>query len=136
MQDPWTIVGVVLIAVLVGAVIPVLFQLYSTLRVTRNLLDRLGPKMDKSLIEICEAGRRLNRVGSGLEQSTKRAAVLLEAVGDIGESVSKLRDSLKSATAVGAALGPAIAAALGVLTELRSNRPEDEQGEQPEAEGA
>ena len=55
MQEPWTIVGVVLLAVLVGAALPVLFQLYSTLRVTRSLLDRLGPKMDSTLAEVRDA---------------------------------------------------------------------------------
>jgi len=137
MQDPWTIVGVVLLAVLVGATIPVLFQLYSTLRLTKKLLDRLGPKMDSTLTEVREAGQRLNRIGSGLEQSTKRAQVLLEAAGDIGESVSKLRDSLKTATTVSAALGPAIAAAIGALTEMgsrRSARTEDEPREDESAE--
>jgi ABC-type transporter Mla subunit MlaD len=137
MQDPWTIVGVVLLAVLVGATTPVLFQLYSTLRLTKKLLDRLGPKMDSTLTEVREAGQRLNRVGSGLERSTKRAQVLLEAAGDIGESVSKLRDSLKTATTVSAALGPAIAAAIGALTEMGSRgsaRTEDEPREDESAE--
>jgi uncharacterized protein YoxC len=136
MQDPWTIVGVVLLGVLVGATIPVLFQLYTTLRATRDLLTRLGPKMDSTLIEFRETGRRLSNIGSGLEQSTKRAQVLFEAVGDIGESVSKLRDSLKTATAVGASLGPAIAAAIGALSQLRSERANEETGEPPETEGA
>jgi uncharacterized protein YoxC len=134
MQDPWTVVGVVLLGVLVGAVIPVLFQLYSTLRVTRNLLARLGPKVDGTLAEVREASRRLNRVGSSLEQSTKRVQILLEAVGDIGDSVGKLRDSLKTATAVGASLGPAIAAAIGALSQLRRERADEETGEPPESE--
>jgi len=136
MQDPWTIVGVVLLAVLVGATIPVLFQLYSTLRLTKKLLDRLGPKMDSTLTEVREAGQRLNRVGSRLEQSTKRAQVLLEAAGDIGESVSKLRDTLKTATTVSAALGPAIAAAIGALTEMGSRGSAPEESEPREDEGA
>jgi len=135
MQDPWTIVGVVLIAVLVGATIPVLFQLYTTLRTTRDLLTRLGPKMDSALIEFRETGRRLSNIGSALEQSTKRAQVLFEAVGDIGDSVSKLRDSLKTATAVGASLGPAIAAAIGALSQLRGDKEEGEADEPREAEG-
>jgi uncharacterized protein YoxC len=134
MQDPWTIVGVVLLGVLVGAVLPVLFQLYSTLRITRNLLARLGPKVDGTLAEVREASRRLNRVGSSLEQSTKRAQVLLEAIGDIGDSVGKLRDSLKTASAVGASLGPAIAAAIGALSQLRSERADEETGETPDPE--
>jgi ABC-type transporter Mla subunit MlaD len=120
MQDAWMIVGVVLLAVLAGAAVPVLFQLYSTLRTTRSLLTRLGPKIDDTLTEIRETSRRLNRVGSGLEKSTQRAQVLLDAAGDIGESLKGLRDSVRTATAIGKAVGPAVAAAVGALTELRS----------------
>ena len=118
------IVGVVLLAVLVGATVPVLFQLYSTLRTTRSLVARLGPKIDDTLTEVRETSRRLNRVGSGLEKSTQRAQVLLDAAGDIGESLKGLRDSVRSATAIGKAVGPAVAAAVGALTELR---PADEE---------
>lgn len=124
MQDAWMIVGVVLLAVLVGATVPVLFQLYSTLRTTRSLVARLGPKIDDTLTEVRETSRRLNRVGSGLEKSTQRAQVLLDAAGDIGESLKGLRDSVRSATAIGKAVGPAVAAAVGALTELR---PADEE---------
>jgi ABC-type transporter Mla subunit MlaD len=119
MQDPWTIVGVVLLAVFVGAATPVLFQLYTTLRVTRTLLDRLGPKIDGTLTEVRETTRRLNRVGGGLEESVKRAQTLLDAAGDIGQSMKSLHESLKTATAVGSALGPALAAAIRAFTEMR-----------------
>lgn len=119
MQDPWTVVGVVLLAVFVGAATPVLFQLYTTLRVTRTLLDRLGPKIDGTLTEVRETTRRLNRVGSGLEESVKRAQTLLDAAGDIGQSMKSLHESLRTATAVGSALGPALAAAIKAFTEMR-----------------
>ncbi len=119
MQDPWTVVGVVLLAVLVGAATPVLFQLYTTLRVTRALLDRLGPKIDGTLTEVRETTRRLNRVGSGLEESIRRAQTLLDAAGDIGRSMKSLHESLKTAIAVGSALGPALAAAIKAFTEMR-----------------
>lgn len=113
------IVGVVLLAVLVGATVPVLFQLFSTLRTTRSLLARLGPKIDATLTEVREVSRRLNRVGSSLEQSTKRAQILFETAGDIGESLKGLRDSLRTAVTVSGAVGPALAAAIRALTELR-----------------
>jgi ABC-type transporter Mla subunit MlaD len=121
MQYPWTIVGVVLLGVLVGAATPVLFQLYSTLRATRKLLERLGPKMNDALDELHQAGQRFSGLAGALEQNTKRAQALFDAVGDIGESVSRLRDSLKTASAVGAALGPAIAAAIGALQSGNKN---------------
>lgn len=118
MQETWIIVGVVLLAVLVGAALPVLFQLYSTLRLTRGLFERLGPKLDGTLSEVREASQRMNRIGSELEASARRAKVLLDVAGDLGEAMRGLRESLKVASALTGALGPALAAAVRALTEL------------------
>jgi hypothetical protein len=120
MQETWVIVGVVLLAVLVGAALPVLFQLYSALRMTRGLFQRLGPKLDGTLTEVREASQRMNRIGSELESSARRAKVLLDVAGDLGEAMRGLRESLKVASALTGALGPALAAAVRALTELIS----------------
>jgi uncharacterized protein YoxC len=122
MQDAWTIVGVVLLAVLVGAGVPVLFQLFVTLRDTRSVIQRIGPKLDGTLTELRETSKRLNRIGSDLEQGSKRAKVLLEVIGDVGESVQSLRESMRTAAAVGKALGPAIAGAVSALTSASEAR--------------
>ena len=126
MQETWMIVGVVLLAVLVGAAVPVLFQLYSTLRVTRGLFQRLGPKLDGTLTEVREASQRMNRIGSELESSARRAKVLLDLAGDLGEAMRGLRESLKVASALTGALGPALAAAVRALTELVSEEGQQE----------
>jgi uncharacterized protein YoxC len=118
MQETWMIVGVVLLAVLVGAAVPVLFQLFATLRETRKLLGRLGPKVDGTLTEVREASQRMNRIGSELETSARRAKLLLDVAGDLGEAMRGLRESLKVASALTGALGPALAAAVRALTDL------------------
>jgi uncharacterized protein YoxC len=134
MQDEWTIVGVVLLAVLVGAGVPVLFQLFVTFRDTRSVIQRIGPKLDGTLTELRETSRRLNRIGSDLEQGSKRAKVLLEVVGDVGESLQSLRESMRTAAAVGKALGPAIAGAVSALTSASEERGADSGGEPPRGE--
>ena len=134
MQDPWTIVGVVLLAVLVGAAVPVLLQLYITLRDTRSLIQRIGPKLDGTLTELRETGKHLNRIGSDLEQGSKRAKVLLEVVGDVGESLQSLRESMRTAAAIGKALGPAIAGAVSALTSASEARGDDSGGGPAEEE--
>jgi ABC-type transporter Mla subunit MlaD len=136
MQDAWMIVGVVLLAVLVGAAVPVLFQLYSTLRATKALLARLGPKLDDTLAEVREVSRRLNRTGEGLERSSARAMALLDAAGDVGDSLRGVRDSLRTAAAVGSALGPALAAALRALTEMFAGERKNGEAEDPASEVA
>lgn len=126
MLETWIIVGVVLLAVLIGAAVPVLLQLYSTLRVTRDLLNRLGPKLDGTLTEVREASQRMNRVGSELESSARRAKLLLDVAGDLGEALRGLRDSLQVVSALAGALGPALAAAVRALTERVSEEEQEE----------
>jgi hypothetical protein len=135
MQETWMIVGVVLMAVLVGAAVPVLFQLFATLRATRGLLQRLGPKLEGTLTEVRETSQRLNRIGSELESSARRAKLLLDLAGDLGEAMRGLRESLRVASALTGALGPAIAAAVRALTELASAEGTREESPPGEAEG-
>ena len=112
MQDPWSIVIMVLLAVLVGASLPVLFMVFSTLGSFRQLIQRLEPRVDAVLKEVQETTARLNRATVGMDESAQRAKKLLDATGDLGESVQKLNHSLKPAVALGSVVGPAVAVAV------------------------
>jgi ABC-type transporter Mla subunit MlaD len=116
-METWVVVGVTLLGVLVGFTLPALIQAYLTLRSARTLMDRLGPKLDATLTEVRQATQRINRAGSGLETSVKRTQSLFRTVGDLSDSLQRLRGSLRTAAAVGAALGPALAAGLKALGE-------------------
>ena len=119
-MEPWTIlllVVAVLLAVLVGAALPTLIQLRSTLRSVEQWTERVGPKLEGTLGEAQEVTRRLNRTGSELEQSTARARVLLDAAGDIGETLRRMNRSLQTAATLGSAVGPVIAAAVRAFVE-------------------
>ena len=91
MQDPWSIVIMVLLAVLVGACLPVLFMIFSTLGSVRQLIQQIGPKVDGVLKEVQETTGRLNSATVGMDKSAQRAKKLLDATGDLGESVQGVR---------------------------------------------
>jgi hypothetical protein len=97
---------VVLLAVLVGAAIPVFVQLFLTLGRLRHLIDSVESRLEPTLDEIAETARRLNRLGAGLE----------ETVGSFNESVTKLRRVVRTAANIGAAVGPAVVAAARAFT--------------------
>jgi hypothetical protein len=82
---------VVLLALVVGAALPLAVQLWITLRTMRRAIDRAGPGIDRALRDISEASVELR---------------------DLAASVQQLRSSLRTASAVGAAVGPAVAAAI------------------------
>jgi uncharacterized protein YoxC len=133
-MEPWTVVLLILLAVLVGLLVPVLIQLRKTLKSAGDWLERLGPQVDGTLTEVQKAARRINDAGSGLEQSAKRAKSVLDVAGDIGQTLQKVNRSLRTAAVVGTAVGPAIAAAVRAFTEFgaRPNPGTDGSGPPPE----
>jgi len=108
----YQIVIVILGAVLVGAMLPVLFQLYATLREVRSNIERLGPKVDRTLTEVQEVSQRLNRTGASVEQGVEQVKSVVSTAGEIGRLVQQIKGSVRTAAAVGGAVGPAIVAAI------------------------
>ena len=96
MMATWQIVAVVLLAVLVGAVVPVLLQMRRTLQSAENVLKSTGPKLDRT-------------------KDAEGLGVFTDAAAGLGRSLKQAQESLRVMTAVGAAVGPAIAAGLRAL---------------------
>jgi len=124
MMSTWQIVGVILLAVLVGAIVPALLQLRRTLRSAEDVFRSTGPRLDRALDEVTEAATRINRLGKGLEKDAEGLGVFTDAAAGFGRSLKQAQESLQMMTTVGAAVGPAIAAGLKAL--FSQDRDEDE----------
>jgi len=116
----------VLLAVLIGACLPVLVQLALTLAATRRLLERLGPKLDGTLAELHETSRRLNRATTGIDESAQHARAILDAAGDLGQTLQQLNRLLRPALVVGGVLAPAVIVAIKALIARYGGNPEGE----------
>jgi hypothetical protein len=90
-MESWGPVIAVLVAVMVGALIPVLLQLRATLRALEGILLRSGPAIDDALHATSSAARSIN--------------TLAVQGGTLG----------RLASAMGSAVGPALAAGLAAL---------------------
>ena len=119
----WQIVGVVLLAILVGALVPVLIQLRRTLHSAENVLNTTGPRLDRTLDEVSEAASRINGLGRSLEKDAEGLRVFTDAAAGLGRSLKQAQESVRLMTAVGAAVGPAIAAGLRTLFAPRVDEP-------------
>jgi hypothetical protein len=93
--DSWGPVIAVLVAVLIGALIPVLLQLRATLRAMERTMLRSGPAIDELL------------------RATTTAARTIDTLGAQGGHLGRL------ASAMGAAVGPALTAGLAALLRAR-----------------
>ena len=117
-MESWGIVLVVLVAVLVGAAVPVLVQLRATLRAMETTLQRSGARLDEALGATVAATRRIDGLVARLEEGG-RIEQLVDGVAAVSRMVSQLRDAARVASAVGAAVGPAVAAAVHAFREDR-----------------
>jgi hypothetical protein len=93
------VVAVTLLAVLVGALLPVLYQLMQTLRSTRRVLTQM-------------------------ESHAKELKPAVEAASEIGTSVKQMRSSLKTTASVASTLVPYL---VTLLRALRSEADEGDE---------
>ena len=84
----------------------------------------MGPRVEAVLKEVQETTNRINKATVGIDESAQRAKKLLDATGELGESVQKLNRSLKPAVALGSVVGPAVAVAVKSFLD-RQSQPED-----------
>jgi uncharacterized protein YoxC len=121
-METWTVVGVVLLAVLVGALLPVLLEAYRTLRVSRRAIDRLEGEIASTLRQVRRAADQAGTIGEALAPHTREVAEVMEAVAGLARPIRELRSNLVTLATWASALAPAIAAAARAYTE-RETRP-------------
>lgn len=112
-MEPWSVAIALLVAVLAGAAIPLMFQLWMTIQSARRVAERL------------------DRVTARLEEGD-RIDELLAAMDGITRAARQVGDGVKIASAIGAAIGPAAAAAINAW---RSSQAEAEPRAAPARDG-
>jgi hypothetical protein len=125
----WGPVIAVLAAVLVGALIPVLVQLRATLRALEGTLVRSGSTLDEALHSTAAAARTIDSLGARLAKDGQLEK-LVQELSALSRLALQLGDVGRVATAVGASVGPALAAGLAAL---RGDRPASSSG-RPQAQ--
>ena len=111
-MDTWTIVGVVLVAVLVGASLPVLLELFRTLREARRVLRNLDAGLQPAIRELEGAARHARRMGDALEPHLDAVAEAVGSLASVARPLREIRARLVSLANLLAALVPALVAAL------------------------
>jgi hypothetical protein len=106
-MEAWQAVVLAVVALLVGALLPVLFQLLLTLRAVRSAVERAGP----ALASITATAERLERLTARIEEGG-RVETVLGALDSLSHTVGKLQETARLASTIGAAVVPAVAAAV------------------------
>jgi uncharacterized protein YoxC len=133
MMQTWQAILLVLFGVLVGAAVPALIQARRTLRRAERLLDDLGPRLGRTLDEVDRAAARFNRIGEEFEGGVRGLRGVADAVTALAPSLRQMQESVRAVAAIGAAVGPAVAAGLRAIFPFGRGGGEDAAGPGGEA---
>lgn len=82
-------------AVLVGYLVPVLIQVRKTVAESEQLLSKMNADLPSLVAELRSMSRNLNDLTDQARSGVEHAAVLLHAVGEVGESVQQVHNVVR-----------------------------------------
>ncbi|MEW6544102.1 MAG: DUF948 domain-containing protein [Nitrospirota bacterium] len=82
-------------AVLVGFLVPALIEVKKTVAESHQLLARMNADLPSLIKEMRETTENMNTVAGMVKDGMAHASVLLHAVGDIGETVQEVHDTVR-----------------------------------------
>jgi hypothetical protein len=118
MSETIQVAILILVAVLIGALLPVLFQFRSTLKQMQLFLESTGVRLERTLDETAGAMVRIQNIAAQMEQSSASIASALDTA----------QRTLRVVAAIGAAIGPAVAAAVQAFHARRDGSTQDADG--------
>lgn len=84
--------------VLVGYLVPLLMQVRKTVAESEQLLSKMNADVPALVAELRAMSQNLNDVTNQVRAGTEHAAVLLHAVGEIGESVQQVHNVVRGSS--------------------------------------
>jgi uncharacterized protein YoxC len=85
-------------AVLVGYLVPVLMQVRKTVAESEQLLSKMNVEVPALVAELRAMSQNLNDVTNQAREGVEHAAVLLHAVGEVGESVQRVHNVVRGSS--------------------------------------
>jgi predicted Holliday junction resolvase-like endonuclease len=110
-MEGWQIALVVLVAVLVGALLPLLAQLYGTLHTLRGVVEKSAKDIEAAVVTIHRTAERFDRLGASLEKDGKLAEII-DGAASAAHVMNQMRGTMQMAGTVSAAVVPAVTAAV------------------------
>jgi uncharacterized protein YoxC len=85
-------------ALLVGFLVPVLIQVHKTVAESEQLLAKMNNDLPPLIGELRAVSHNVNNLTEQARMGVEHAAVLLHAVGEVGESVQHVHDVVKGSS--------------------------------------
>jgi len=114
---------VVLLALLVGAMLPLLLSALALVKQARQTLALLEKKSVELTQKVDHARGRVDHIAEGVEQELPTMQRTSGQVSQLGDSIEKLTQTVNKVQAAGNIIGPAIAAGLNAYRLVKSGQP-------------
>lgn len=85
-------------AVLVGCLVPVLMQVRKTVAESEQLLAKMNAELPPLIGELRAVSQHVNHLTEQARDGVEHAAVLLHAVGEVGESVQEVHNVVRGSS--------------------------------------
>ena len=95
MIDIAALVVALAFAVLVGYLVPVLIQVRKTVAESEQVLAKITTDLPPLIAELRAMSQNVNDLADQVRGGVEHAAVLLHAVGEVGESVQQVHDAVR-----------------------------------------
>lgn len=82
-------------AVLVGYLVPVLIQIRKTVAESERVLAKINSEFPPLIVELRAMSQNMNDLADQVRGGVEHAAVLLHAVGEVGESVQQVHNVVR-----------------------------------------
>ena len=115
-------------AVLVGYLVPMLIQIRKTVAESEQLLAKMNNDLPPLIGELRAMSQRANDLTEQARTGVEHAAVLLHAVGEVGESVQHVHDIVKGSSGSMLTNVASVVAGLKAATHVMKERFREEGG--------
>jgi uncharacterized protein YoxC len=111
-MENWQVALIVILAIMVGVMIPAIIQFQMTMRSLHRFVRNNEDDVRVTMVELNRLATHINRIGSVVEANTKQIQSFFNSLEGVGHSIRRLRGAVRTASLLGAAVGPALAAAV------------------------
>ena len=116
------LLAAVAFVVLVGFTVPVLVQMRKTVEESEQLLAKMKTDLPSLLGELQATSRNLNDLSHQAREGVEHAAVLLHAVGEVGESVQQVHNVVRGSSGTLLTKVASVVAGFKAATEVMRHR--------------
>jgi uncharacterized protein YoxC len=115
-------------ALLVGFLVPVLIQVRKTVAESEQLLAKMNNDLPPLIGELRAVSHNVNNLTEQARMGVEHAAVLLHAIGEVGESVQHVHDVVKGSSGSMLTNVASVVAGFKAATKVMKERFREEEG--------